>query len=55
MGLFIFLAFGAGAFFGMVFVSVLSANTREEERNEAYRMGFKDCMHGRAPRVDIRR
>lgn len=50
----IFFVFGAGVLFGTMLMAVLSANSREEERDKAYIMGFKDCMHGKKPKVWIR-
>lgn len=50
-----FLVFDIGFLIGAVALAVLSANKREEEREEAYKMGFRDCMHGKAPKVDVRR
>lgn len=51
----LFIVFGVGILFGIILTAVLSANTREEEIEEAYKLGFRDCMNGRAPKVDVRR
>lgn len=51
----LFIVFGVGILFGIILTAVLSANTRDEEREEAYKAGFRDCMHGRAPKVDVRK
>lgn len=51
MGIFIFLAFGAGVFFGIVLLAVLSANTREDERDEAYKLGYRDGKLDRPSKI----
>ena len=48
-------AFNIGVLVGVVLISVLSANSREEEVNRAYKLGFRDCMHGKAPKIDVRK
>ena len=48
-------AFNIGVVFGSLLLAVLGANSRDEEKAEAYKSGFRDCMHGRAPKVDVRK
>lgn len=50
----ILFVFGAGFLLGIIFVSVLSANTKEEEQERAYILGYRDCMQDRPPRIQIR-
>jgi hypothetical protein len=50
-----FIAFSIGVLFGALLLAVLGANRRDEEREEAYKLGFIDCMHGKAPKVDVRK
>lgn len=50
----ILFVFGAGVMFGIILTAVLSANTREEERDRAYILGYSDCMQDRPPRIQIR-
>ena len=52
--LLMFFIFGLGFLFGVVIISVLSANSREEEINRAYELGYKDCMQDRPPRIRMR-
>ena len=49
------LVFNLGFLGGAVALAVITVNRREEEREEAYKSGFKDCMHGRAPKFDVRK
>lgn len=43
-----------GALLGMILVSVLSANSRNDDLEDAYILGYRDCMQNRPPRVQIR-
>lgn len=45
--------FNVGVVVGASLSALLSVNKREEEVTEAYKKGFSDCKHGKAPRVDM--
>lgn len=49
-----FFIFVLGTLFGVTVIAVLGANSREEERDEAYLLGYSDCMQDRPPRVKMR-
>lgn len=52
--LLLYALFMLGVVAGMILNAMLSTNRQEDERNEAYILGYKDCMQDRPPRVQIR-
>lgn len=52
--LLMFFIFMGGTLFGIILMGVLGANSKNEAQEEAYILGYSDCMKDRPPRVRMR-